>query len=87
MVRCVIDEIAGDFLLLGEAADYCHVYDCHSDFSTYQDINFFGEVAGVDISEDDGKLFIGVTDNAYGIARTYCDSAEFRSQIDLSFSG
>lgn len=57
---------SGDFLIVGEAADFCHIYDCHSDFTTYQDINFFGEVAGVDISADDSKLFIGVTDNVYG---------------------
>ena len=58
---------AGDFLLVGEAADFCHIYDCHNDLRTCQEINFFGEVAGVDISPDGSSLFIGVTDNIYGM--------------------
>ncbi|CAL5084158.1 unnamed protein product [Urochloa decumbens] len=56
----------GRFLAMAEAADFVHVYDSHADYSKEQEIDIFGEIAGVSFSPDAEALFVGVADRTYG---------------------
>jgi WD40 repeat protein len=57
----------GRFLAASEAADFVHVYDAGSGYAAAQEIDIFGEVAGVSFSPDDAEaLFVSVADRTYG---------------------
>ncbi|CAL5085722.1 unnamed protein product [Urochloa decumbens] len=56
----------GRFLAMAEAADFVHVYDSHAGYSKEQEIDIFGEIAGVSFSPDAEALFVGVADRTYG---------------------
>uniref|UniRef100_A0A0A8Z3I4 Uncharacterized protein n=1 Tax=Arundo donax TaxID=35708 RepID=A0A0A8Z3I4_ARUDO len=56
----------GQFLAMSEAADFVHVYDSKSDYSSVQEIDIFGEIAGISFSPDAEALFVGVADRTYG---------------------
>ncbi|XP_062188997.1 uncharacterized WD repeat-containing protein C2A9.03-like isoform X3 [Phragmites australis] len=56
----------GHFLAMSEAADFVHVYDSQSDYSSVQEIDIFGEIAGISFSPDAEALFVGVADRTYG---------------------
>ncbi|KAK8460868.1 hypothetical protein SEVIR_2G407700v4 [Setaria viridis] len=56
----------GRFLAMAEAADFVHVYDSHAGYSEEQEIDIFGEIAGVSFSPDAEALFVGVADRTYG---------------------
>ncbi|XP_025801836.1 uncharacterized WD repeat-containing protein C2A9.03-like isoform X3 [Panicum hallii] len=56
----------GRFLAAAEAADFVHVYDARAGYSREQEIDIFGEVAGVSFSPDAEALFVGVADRTYG---------------------
>ncbi|KAK1649780.1 hypothetical protein QYE76_067585 [Lolium multiflorum] len=66
----------GRFLAASEPADFVHVYDVAAGYARAQEIDLFGEIAGVSFSPDDGAeaLFVGVAD------RTYGSLLEFRRQ-------
>uniref|UniRef100_A0A0A9FRC5 Uncharacterized protein n=1 Tax=Arundo donax TaxID=35708 RepID=A0A0A9FRC5_ARUDO len=51
---------------MSEAADFIHVYDSKSDYSSSQEIDIFGEIAGISFSPDAEALFVGVADRTYG---------------------
>lgn len=70
-VRSVRFSAGGEVLVVAEAADFVHLYDCANDLSTSQQIDFFGETAGADISNDASTLFIGISDNVYGSMLQY----------------
>nr|CAB3455015.1 unnamed protein product [Digitaria exilis] len=56
----------GRFLAASEVADFVHVYDVHADYSKEQEIDIFGEIAGMSFSPDDEALFVGVSDRMIG---------------------
>jgi len=56
----------GRFLAAAEAADFVHVYDARAGYAAEQEIDIFGEVAGVSFSPDAEALFVGVADRTYG---------------------
>ena len=56
----------GRFLAAAEAADFVHVYDVRACYSREQEIDIFGELAGVSFSPDAEALFVGVADRTYG---------------------
>ncbi|KAM0897894.1 hypothetical protein ACQ4PT_022268 [Festuca glaucescens] len=56
----------GQFLAMAEAADFVHVYDTRACYTTVQEIDLFGEIAGVAFSPDTDALFVGVADRTYG---------------------
>ncbi|MCO5576500.1 hypothetical protein L7F22_030310 [Adiantum nelumboides] len=56
----------GRFLAMAEPADFVHVFDVYQDFQKSQEVDIFGEIAGISFSPDAEALFIGVADRTYG---------------------
>uniref|UniRef100_A0A0D9VUP1 Uncharacterized protein n=1 Tax=Leersia perrieri TaxID=77586 RepID=A0A0D9VUP1_9ORYZ len=58
----------GRFLAAAEPADFVHVYDASAGYAAAQEIDLFGEIAGVTFSSgDDGEaLFVSIADRTYG---------------------
>ncbi|EYU36519.1 hypothetical protein MIMGU_mgv1a006265mg [Erythranthe guttata] len=56
----------GRFLAMAEPADFVHVFDAKSDYAVGQEIDLFGEIAGISFSPDTEALFVGVSDRTYG---------------------
>ncbi|KAJ6919889.1 hypothetical protein NC651_013739 [Populus alba x Populus x berolinensis] len=56
----------GKFLAMAEPADFVHVFDTQSDYLKCQEIDLFGEIAGISFSPDTEALFVGVADRTYG---------------------
>ncbi|XP_042015950.1 uncharacterized WD repeat-containing protein C2A9.03-like isoform X2 [Salvia splendens] len=56
----------GRFLAMAEPADFVHVFDTRSDYAAGQEIDLFGEIAGISFSPDGDALFVGVSDRTYG---------------------
>ncbi|RLM61946.1 hypothetical protein C2845_PM14G17950 [Panicum miliaceum] len=52
-------------LLVTEPADFIHIFDVDSGYSRKQELDFFGEIAGISFSPDTEALFVGVHDRAY----------------------
>ncbi|XXG61261.1 hypothetical protein AAC387_Pa04g2965 [Persea americana] len=56
----------GRFMAMAEPADFVHIYDTQSDYRKAQEIDLFGEIAGISFSPDTEALFVGVADRTYG---------------------
>ncbi|KAK4801436.1 hypothetical protein SAY86_021923 [Trapa natans] len=56
----------GRFMAMAEAADFVHIFDAQSSYSRGQEIDLFGEIAGISFSPDAESLFIGISDRTYG---------------------
>ncbi|XP_073282733.1 uncharacterized WD repeat-containing protein C2A9.03-like, partial [Primulina huaijiensis] len=56
----------GRFMAMAEPADFVHIFDTSSDYSRGQEIDLFGEIAGISFSPDTEALFVGVSDRTYG---------------------
>lgn len=56
----------GRFLAMAEPADFVHVFDTVSGYVKCQEIDLFGEIAGVSFSPDTEALFVAVADRTYG---------------------
>lgn len=56
----------GRFLAMAEPADFVHVFDTEAGYSQCQEIDLFGEIAGISFSPDTEALFVGVADRTYG---------------------
>ncbi|XP_024031502.1 putative disease resistance RPP13-like protein 1 isoform X2 [Morus notabilis] len=56
----------GCHMAMAEPADFVHVFDVKSGYEREQEIDFFGEIAGISFSPDTESLFIGVSDRTYG---------------------
>ncbi|XP_039041524.1 uncharacterized WD repeat-containing protein C2A9.03-like isoform X3 [Hibiscus syriacus] len=56
----------GRFLAMTEPADFVHVFDTKSGYVNCQEIDIFGEIAGISFSPDTEALFVGVADRTYG---------------------
>lgn len=56
----------GAFLAAAEPADFVHVYDVASGFADVQEIDLFGEVAGISFSPHGAhSLFVAISDTLY----------------------
>ncbi|XP_068480055.1 uncharacterized WD repeat-containing protein C2A9.03 isoform X2 [Phaseolus vulgaris] len=56
----------GRFLAMAEPADFVHIFDSHSGYVQGQEIDLFGEIAGISFSPDTEALFVGIADRTYG---------------------
>ncbi|CAA0840460.1 Transducin/WD40 repeat-like superfamily protein, partial [Striga hermonthica] len=56
----------GQFMAMAEPADFVHVFDARSDYGLSQEIDLFGEIAGISFSPDTEALFVGISDRTYG---------------------
>uniref|UniRef100_A0A0C9S6T1 TSA: Wollemia nobilis Ref_Wollemi_Transcript_10555_1848 transcribed RNA sequence n=1 Tax=Wollemia nobilis TaxID=56998 RepID=A0A0C9S6T1_9CONI len=61
----------GSFLAMAEPADFVHVFDVKRNYDQCQEIDLFGEIAGISFSPDTQALFIGVADRTYGSLLEY----------------
>ncbi|KAL2232015.1 uncharacterized WD repeat-containing protein C2A9.03-like isoform X3 [Sesamum indicum] len=65
-IRAIKFTSDGRFMAMAEPADFIHVFDTQSDYATGQEIDLFGEIAGISFSPDSEALFVGVSDRTYG---------------------
>ncbi|XP_010269214.1 PREDICTED: uncharacterized WD repeat-containing protein C2A9.03-like isoform X2 [Nelumbo nucifera] len=76
-IRAVKFTLDGRFMAMAEPADFVHIYDVRSGYSKAQEIDMFGEIAGISFSPDTEALFVGVADRTYGslleFNRRHCD--------------
>ncbi|CAM8979210.1 unnamed protein product [Rhodiola kirilowii] len=56
----------GHFMAMAEPADFVHIFDTQSGYTKAQEIDLFGEIAGISFSPDSEALFVGVADRTYG---------------------
>lgn len=65
-VRAVKFTSDGRFMAMAEPADFVHIFDTQSGFVEGQEIDLFGEIAGISFSPDTEALFVGIADRTYG---------------------
>ncbi|CAN4080444.1 unnamed protein product [Withania somnifera] len=65
-IRAIKFTSDGRFMAMAEPADFVHIFDTQSDYAACQEIDLFGEIAGISFSPDTEALFIGVADRTYG---------------------
>lgn len=65
-IRSITFSTDGRFMAMAEPADFVHVYDAKADYWRAQEIDLFGEIAGLSFSPDADALFVGVADHTYG---------------------
>lgn len=56
---------------MAEPADFVHIFDTQSGFLQSQEIDLFGEIAGISFSPDTEALYVGVADRTYGSLLEY----------------
>ncbi|XP_044959734.1 uncharacterized WD repeat-containing protein C2A9.03-like [Hordeum vulgare subsp. vulgare] len=61
----------GKFLAMAEAADFIHIFDVGSGYDRKQELDFFGEIAGISFSPDTEALFVSVHDRNYSSLLQY----------------
>ncbi|KAG6715008.1 hypothetical protein I3842_05G228800 [Carya illinoinensis] len=65
-IRAVKFSSDGRFMAMAEPADFVHILDTESGYVQGQEIDIFGEIAGISFSPDSEALFVGVSDRTYG---------------------
>uniref|UniRef100_A0A7N2M818 NB-ARC domain-containing protein n=1 Tax=Quercus lobata TaxID=97700 RepID=A0A7N2M818_QUELO len=72
-IRSIRYSSDGQYMAMAEAADFVHVYDAKNGYEKEQEIDFFGEIAGISFSPDaeSESLFIGVWDRTYASLLEY----------------
>ncbi|KAK1308697.1 hypothetical protein QJS10_CPA09g00548 [Acorus calamus] len=65
-IRAINFSSDGRFMAMAEPADFVHIYDTQSGYCKAQEIDLFGEIAGISFSPDTEALFVGVADRTYG---------------------
>ncbi|XP_019053780.1 PREDICTED: uncharacterized WD repeat-containing protein C2A9.03-like isoform X2 [Nelumbo nucifera] len=65
-IRTVKFTSDGRFMSMAEPADFVHIYDARSGYCKAQEIDLFGEIAGMSFSPDTEALLVGVADRTYG---------------------
>ncbi|XP_058222197.1 uncharacterized WD repeat-containing protein C2A9.03-like isoform X1 [Rhododendron vialii] len=65
-IRAIRFTSDGRFMAMAEAADFVHIFDTQSAYAKVQEIDLFGEIAGISFSPDTEALFVGVADRTYG---------------------
>lgn len=74
----------GRFLAMAEPADFVHIFDTQSDYTTGQEIDIFGEIAGISFSPDTEALFVGVADRMYGSVLEF-NRKRYNTYLDCIF--
>lgn len=64
-IRSIRFTADGRFMAMSEPADFVHIFDTKQEYKQSQEIDLFGEVAGISFSPDTEALFIGVADRTY----------------------
>ena len=70
-IRSLRFDSSGQFLAVVEAADFVRVFDVQSSCTCAQELDFFGEIAGVSFTPNGESLFVGVADDTYGSLLEY----------------
>lgn len=65
-IRAVRFSSDGRFMAMAEPADFVHIFDTQSGYGKGQEIDLFGEIAGISFSPDTEALFVGIADRTYG---------------------
>ncbi|XP_010060167.2 uncharacterized WD repeat-containing protein C2A9.03 isoform X1 [Eucalyptus grandis] len=65
-IRAIKFTSDGRFMAMAEPADFVHIFDTQSGYVKGQEIDMFGEIAGISFSPDTEALFVGVADRTYG---------------------
>ncbi|XP_057490320.1 uncharacterized WD repeat-containing protein C2A9.03-like isoform X1 [Actinidia eriantha] len=65
-IRAIRFTSDGRFMAMAEPADFVHIFDTQCDYAKSQEIDLFGEIAGISFSPDTEALFVGVADRTYG---------------------
>ena len=65
-IRAIRFTSDGRFMAMAEPADFVHIFDTQCNYAKAQEIDLFGEIAGISFSPDTEALFIGVADRTYG---------------------
>ncbi|XP_062192929.1 uncharacterized WD repeat-containing protein C2A9.03-like isoform X2 [Phragmites australis] len=71
----------GRFMAMAEPADFIHIFDVASGYSRKQELDFFGEIAGISFSPDTEALFVGVHDRTYSSLLQF-NQRRFYSYLD-----
>ncbi|KAJ8762681.1 hypothetical protein K2173_011161 [Erythroxylum novogranatense] len=74
----------GRFLAMAEPADFVHIFDTQSGYTKSQEIDIFGEVAGISFSPDTEAVFVGVADRTYGSMLEF-NRRHFNHYLDAFF--
>ncbi|KAG0485163.1 hypothetical protein HPP92_009242 [Vanilla planifolia] len=56
----------GLYMAISEPADFLHIIDVKSNLYKSQEMDLFGEIAGVSFNPDSEALFVGIADRTYG---------------------
>ncbi|CAN8073196.1 unnamed protein product [Agarophyton chilense] len=71
-VRSLRFSSCGQFMFMAEARDYVHIFDVNrGEFDTCQEIDLFGEIAGIALTPCSEGLFIAVSDRTYSSLLEY----------------
>uniref|UniRef100_A0A0D6QZE0 Uncharacterized protein n=1 Tax=Araucaria cunninghamii TaxID=56994 RepID=A0A0D6QZE0_ARACU len=70
-IRSIRFSSDGRFMAMAEPADFVHIYDTWQDYEKSQEIDLFGENAGISFSPDSEAFFVGVADRTYGSLLEY----------------
>ncbi|PWZ54870.1 putative WD repeat-containing protein C2A9.03 [Zea mays] len=72
----------GKFMAMTEPADFIHIFDVESGYSRKQELDFFGEIAGISFSPDTEALFVGVHDRFFSCCLLQFNRRRFYSYLD-----
>ncbi|KAI0564154.1 WD40 repeat containing protein [Gracilaria domingensis] len=71
-VRSLRFSSCGQFMFMAEARDYVHIFDVNrGEFDTCQEIDLFGEIAGIALTPCSEGLYIAVSDRTYSSLLEY----------------
>jgi len=65
-IRSIRFTADGRYMGMAEPADFVHLFDVRQNFHESQEIDLFGEIAGISFSPDANALFVGIADRTYG---------------------
>ncbi|XP_038975864.1 uncharacterized WD repeat-containing protein C2A9.03-like isoform X2 [Phoenix dactylifera] len=65
-IRGVKFSADGRFMAMAEPADFVHIHDARADYCKAQEIDLFGEIAGMSFSPDTEAFFVSTADRTYG---------------------
>lgn len=65
-IRSIKFSADGRFLAMAEIADFIHIHDVNANYCNPQEIDIFGEIAGISFSPDSEALFVGIENRTYG---------------------
>ncbi|PRQ21491.1 putative transcription factor WD40-like family [Rosa chinensis] len=65
-IRAIKFNSDGRLMAMAEPADFVYIIDTQSGYAKGQEIDLFGEIAGISFSPDSEALFVGVADRTYG---------------------